>query len=236
MADLYERARPEYPPRAIAWLADKLELRPGRTALDLGAGTGKLTRALMQTGVRVIAIEPGDAMRAELRRAVPDAEALRGAAEAIPLPDGSVDAVAVGQAFHWFRHDEALPEIRRVLRSGGGLGLIWNDRDPDDPLHEELGGLLAPFVPPGRGGSESWTEPLLASTLFGPLEKARFTQVQDVDSDGLVERIASTSFVAAASEERRSALHAQLRDLVAARGGRVTLAYVTRVYVSRAAV
>src|SRR5947207_16006721 len=116
VADLYERARPGYPPEAIAWLAEQLDLRAGRTVLDLGAGTGKLTRALVATGAHVIAVEPGDAMRAELSRAVPEAQALCGAAEEIPLPDASLDAIAVGQAFHWFRHDEALPELHRVLR------------------------------------------------------------------------------------------------------------------------
>ena len=109
MADVYERARPEYPAEAVDWIAAKLDLRPGRTVLDLGAGTGKLTRALIPTGARVIAVEPGDAMRAELERAVPSALALRGSAEAIPLGDNTVDAITVGQAFHWFRHDERFP-------------------------------------------------------------------------------------------------------------------------------
>jgi len=124
VAGLYERARPEYPGAAIAWLAQKLDLREGRTVLDLGAGTGKLTRALLTTGARVIAVEPGDAMRAELVRGLPGAEALRGAAEQIPVHDASVGAVAVGQAFHWFRHDEALPEIHRVLTADGVVSLI----------------------------------------------------------------------------------------------------------------
>ncbi len=138
VADLYERARPGYPPEAVAWIADRLELRPGRTVLGLGAGTGKLTRALLETGARVIAVEPGDAMRAELERAAPGAEALRGSAKDIPLPNASVDAIAVGQAFHWFRHDFAIPELHRVLRAGGGVALLWNSRDPDAPLHQEI--------------------------------------------------------------------------------------------------
>jgi len=119
VADLYERARPGYPQEAIDWVAGKLGLGSSSTVLDLGAGTGKLTRALIETGARVIAVEPGAAMRAELELALPDVEALRGAAEDIPLPDQSVDCVAVGQAFHWFRHDEAMPELHRVLRPGG---------------------------------------------------------------------------------------------------------------------
>jgi SAM-dependent methyltransferase len=235
VAELYERARPEYPPAAIEWLAQKLDLRPGRTILDLGAGTGKLTRALLTTGARVIAVEPGDAMRAELVRVLPGAEALRGAAEQIPLQDAGVDAVAVGQAFHWFRHDEALPEIHRVLGADGALALIWNERDRDAPLQQELTRLIGPFVPAGRPGPESWTDPLAASNLFGPVEEARFPFAQTLDEDALVARVLSISFIAAAAPERRAELEAQLRALVRERGGSVEFPYVTSVNVSRAA-
>ena len=126
---------PGYPDEAVAWVAERLGIGPGRDVLDLAAGTGKLTRQLVPLGARIVAVEPIDAMRAELERAVPAVEALAGTAEAIPLPDGSVDAVTCAQAFHWFRADEAVREIRRVLRPGGGLALLWNGRDLDDPKH-----------------------------------------------------------------------------------------------------
>ena len=174
MADVYERARPEYPAEAVDWIATKLDLRPGRTVLDLGAGTGKLTRALIPTGARVIAVEPGDAMRAELERAVPSAVALRGSAEAIPLGDNTVDAITVGQAFHWFRHDEAIPELHRVLRRGRSIALVWNSRDHDAPLHQEVGELIAPFVPADRPPAEQWPLALEESPLFGALEERQF--------------------------------------------------------------
>jgi ubiquinone/menaquinone biosynthesis C-methylase UbiE len=234
VADLYERARPEYPAEATAWLAERLDLREGRDVLDLGAGTGKLTRALVQTGAHVIAVEPGDAMRAELVRAVPDAEALRGAAENIPLPDASVDAVTVGQAFHWFRHDEALPELRRVLRPGGGVGLLWNMRDQESPLQRVVNDLIASLVPPARAVAGDSSRILAESDLFGPLEERRVTFVQQLDADALVQRIASISFVAAASAEQRGRIEQQLRELVAENGGVVAFPYVTDVYVSRA--
>ena len=234
VAGLYERARPEYPGAAIEWLAQKLDLREGRTVVDLGAGTGKLTRALLTTGARVIAVEPGDAMRAELVRGLPGAEALRGAAEQIPVHDASVDAVAVGQAFHWFRHDEALPEIHRVLTADGALGLIWNARDRDDPLQQEVTRLIEPFVPAGRPGSESWIDPLAGSDLFGRAEEARFPFAQELDEDALVARVLSISFVAAATPERRAELEAQLREVAREVGGSVDFPYVTSVYVSRA--
>src|ERR687892_898838 len=125
----YERGRPTYPPEALALLARILRLEPGRTVLDLAAGTAKLTRALVPTGARLVAVEPVAAMRAKLAESLPEARVLAGTAERIPLVDGSVDAVAVAQAFHWFDGDEALAEIHRVLRPGGRLGLVWNMRD-----------------------------------------------------------------------------------------------------------
>jgi SAM-dependent methyltransferase len=234
VAGLYERARPEYPQEAVAWVAARVGLGSGSTIVDLGAGTGKLTRALLATGGRVIAVEPGDAMRAELERALPEVEALRGAAESIPLPDGSVDCVAVGQAFHWFRHDEALPELHRVLRPGGGLALLWNSRDHEKPVQKEVGDLISPFVPPGRPGPQHWADALRESTLFTAPEETHFPWTQQLDADGLAARIGSVSFVAAASPEARAELDTRLREVAARLGGVVDFPYVTDVYVSRA--
>ena len=232
VADVYERARPGYPTEAVAWIADRLDLRERRTVLDLGAGTGKLTRALLETGARVIAVEPGDAMRAQLERAAPAAETMRGSAEDIPLPAGTVDAITVGQAFHWFRHDEAIPELHRVLRPGGGVALVWNLRDPDNPLQKEIGELIAPFVPLARPDAEEWPRPLRESELFGPLEEQRFSFVQELDPDTLAERIASVSFVAAASADARRELDAAIRRVAEKLGGLVAFPYVTAAYVS----
>jgi SAM-dependent methyltransferase len=235
VADAYERARPEYPAEAVSWLAEKLGLAAGRTVLDLGAGTGKLTRALLPTGARVIAVEPGERMLAELRRAVPEAEALLAAAEAIPLPDGSVDAITVGQAFHWFRHDEAVPEMRRVLSPGGSVALIWNSRDQERPLQRDLSELIRPLLPPDRPPVGHSVKALDESELFGPVERRTFPFLQQLDADGLVDRMASVSFVAAAAPDARAELERGLREIVAAEGGSVEFAYVTEVYVSRAA-
>jgi SAM-dependent methyltransferase len=234
VADLYERARPEYPQEAVAWVASKLGLGGSSTIVDLGAGTGKLTRALLATRGRVIAVEPGDAMRAELERALPDVRALRGAAESIPLADDSVDCVAVGQAFHWFRHDEALPELYRVLRPGGGLALLWNSRDQDMPVQQEISDLISPFVPPDRPGPERWPRLVERSALFTQPEEAHFPWVQQLDADGLAARIGSISFVAAAPPDARAELDARLRTVAARLGGVLDFPYVTDVYVSRA--
>lgn len=144
-AGVYERGRPGYPAAAVQRMVERLELRPGRTVLDLAAGTGKLTRLLVPTGANVIAVEPLLEMRAELERRVPRVAALAGTAERIPLDDAYVDAVTVASAFHWFDAERALREIRRVLRPGGGVALLWNARDERDPVQAALTGIVAPL-------------------------------------------------------------------------------------------
>jgi protein-L-isoaspartate O-methyltransferase len=152
-ADVYERTRPEYPPDAVAWLADRLELRPESVVVDVAAGTGKLTRLLVPSGARVVAVEPLPEMRAQLREAVPGVEALEGTAEAPPLPDACADAVTVAAAFHWFRRDEALAEFARVLRPGGRLAIVYNLRDPESELQQELSRMLELHGGNGSRGS-----------------------------------------------------------------------------------
>jgi ubiquinone/menaquinone biosynthesis C-methylase UbiE len=233
VADVYERARPSYPAETVAWLAERLDLRPGRTVLDLGAGTGKLTRSLVETGARVLALEPGDEMRAQLTAAVPEAEPVAAGAEAIPLADGSVHAATAAAAFHWFRLDETLPEIHRVLRPGGGLGLVWNRRDPDDALQRKVNELLQPLTPAGRRRRHrGWMEAIEASGLFGPLEEHTSAFADDLDGDALVERVRTISFVATAEGPERERLEAELRDLAEEAGGVVRFAYRTRAFVT----
>jgi ubiquinone/menaquinone biosynthesis C-methylase UbiE len=229
VAPLYERVRPTYPDEAVNWLADRLGIDVTSTVLDLGAGTGKLTRAFVGRTARVIAVEPGPEMLAQLRRAVPEAVAMLGAAEAIPLPDDTVDAVVCGQSFHWFRVEEAVPEIRRVLRPGGGLGLIWNIRDPGDPIQKAITSLLDRVVPPGRPSISASVAAFVGRT-FGEVEKHAVPFEQELDAEGLVGRIFSISFVEAASEPSRRELEVGLRGLVAAHGGRISFRYVTEVF------
>src|SRR5262249_58261666 len=142
-------------------------------------------------------------MLAELIRGLPTAEPVSGAAEAIPLENGSVDGIAVGQAFHWFRHDQALPEMRRVLRSGGGVSLIWNARDPDVPVTLELNELLADFVPPHRAAPGKWSDQLRESDLFGPLEERRFRFAAPLGAGTFAGRSMSIRFVAAGPPPRQ---------------------------------
>jgi len=231
-AERYERGRPLYAGDAVAWLAKRIGIGPGRRVLDLGAGTGKLTRQLVAVGADVVAVEPGAAMRAQLERVVPGAEALAGSAEEIPLPDASVDAVTAGQAAHWFRHDEAFREIHRVLRPCGGVGLLWNEWDEDDPLQLEIKQALAPFRPPrpeiDRDGPPAWRASVDALPLFGPVEERRFPHVIHTDADGIVEWVSSTSpFIMAAPEDQAS-IEALVRE--AARGGPCDLVLATRTF------
>jgi len=228
-ADVYERGRPDYPAAAIAWLVERLALRPGRTLVDLAAGTGKLTRLLVRSGADVIAVEP----LAALRALIENARVLEGTAEAMPLPDASADAVTVAQAFHWFRAEEALAEIHRVLRPGGGVALVWNTRDERDPLHAAVSELLGPLEGDApRRHKRDWGEVVDASGLFTPTERAAFDHEQLVDEDGFVERFTSISFVAAAPDDARAQVEARLRDLARETGAPIRLPYVTELYVA----
>lgn len=148
-AGLYARLRPGYPAAAL-----ELAVPAGASrVLDLGAGTGKLTGPILAGGIQVVAVEPLQAMLAELRRRFPAALAVSGTAEHIPLADGTVDAVLVGQAFHWFDPAKALPEMARVLRPGGALSLLWNHDDDTDPLVREVQSALDDAGRPAGGST-----------------------------------------------------------------------------------
>ena len=227
-ADAYDRARPDYPPAAVAWLAERLGLRPGRTVVDLAAGTGKLTRPLAATGAEVVAIEPVAEMRARIGDAA--ARSLDGTAEAVPLPDASADAVMVAQAFHWFDGPAALAEIHRVLRPGGALALVWNRRPLENPVHAAIERIIAPYrgdAPAHRSGA--WRAAFDATTLFGPLEERTFAHSRPHDADALADRVGSTSFVAALDDGPHAEVIAAVRALAAE--GAVDVPYVCEVLV-----
>ena len=231
-ADLYERVRPSYPGEAIGWLADRARLVPGTTVVDVGAGTGKLTRLLIATGARVVAVEPLAEMRAALSAAVPGADVVEGTAEELPLPDGVADVVTCAQAFHWFALDQALPELHRVLAPDGLLVLIWNTRDLEDPLQDAIEDLQSPFrATVASQRHDAWRPPLEASPLFGTIEQRSFRNDQLVSVDDVVERVASTSFVAVLAEDERAALLGRVRALVAHHERPFSFPYRTDVYV-----
>ncbi len=228
-AEEYERGRPGYPTAAIDLLAAELRLRPGSTAVDLAAGTGKLTRGLIRTGAQVIAVEPVPGMRAQLARAVPAAEVLAGTAEAIPLADDSADAVLVAQAFHWFDTPAAAREIHRVLRPGGGLGVIWNVWDESVgwvARMQELVGAYRGNTP--QRGTSAWREQLLATELFTPFSDRTFANVVQAGIDVLLARTASISFIATLPETERVEVLDGVRAVVGDQG-ELEMPYVTHV-------
>jgi SAM-dependent methyltransferase len=235
-ADAYERGRPGYPPEAVAHMASELGLGPGATVLDLAAGTGKLTRMLAATEATVIAVEPVEAMRRVLVAALPGVEVLEGTAEAMPVADGAVDAITVAQAFHWFDAERAFADIHRALRPGGGLGLIWNMFDTSV---EWVAAMQALVHIHRRGepqyGRSGWREALGASGLFGPVTEGTFGLVQELDTDGLLARIGSTSYIATLPDADRAQLFNEIRALVADLPRPLSLPYRTDTFVTRRA-
>jgi len=230
----YERARPEYPAPAVDWLVGQLGLdaRPGARVLDVGAGTGKLTRPLIERGLRVVAVEPIAGMRTVLERTAPSADVRAGRAEALPLADGEVDAIVVGQAFHWFASAEVLDEFARVVRHGDRLGLVWNRRDLEQPLHAAIHQLIAPYrrTTPAHGG-DAWRAAFTDAAPFTPAAEQRFVFKQRLDADGVVDRVLSISFIAALPEHDRGVVEARVREL--AGSSPPELAYSSEVFIYR---
>ncbi|HWC37109.1 MAG TPA: class I SAM-dependent methyltransferase, partial [Acidimicrobiales bacterium] len=202
--------------------------------VDLAAGTGKLTRLLLPTGARVVAVEPVAAMRETLARVVPDAEILEGTAAAMPLPDGSADAVTVAQAFHWFSTAEALAEIHRVLRADGRLALVWNRRDLNAPVQAALDEMISRHrgdVPTHRSGR--WKSAFETTDLFGPLEEHLVPYHQELDRLTLVDRVMSTSVMAALPDAERRRAVADVEAVAARHPEPIRIDYTTQVYVCR---
>jgi SAM-dependent methyltransferase len=225
----YDRGRPGYPAAAVDLLCDRLDVRPQRRILDVGAGTGKLTRELVERGADVVAVEPTAGMRRELRATLPGVEVLAGTAETLPLPDASVDAITAAQAFHWFDVDRALPELHRVLRPDGTLAVVFNRRDLTTPVQAALDAMLAA----DRGDTPSWathdwTASLGGSAWFAPAELHTFPHVQQLEADAFLARVTSISFVARLADDDRARVVAAAERLFAthADDGRIAMHYV----------
>lgn len=201
-AQVYDRARPGYPVDAVRAALPRDAIR----VLDLGAGTGKLSAVLVDLGLDVVAVEPDDAMRALLPAR---AEALPGTAEQIPLADGSVDAVLAGQAFHWFDPARALPEMARVLRPGGTVGLLWNLRDTTVDWVRAVGELWGDDAADRLDGSQPFTA---GHGLSAP-ELQEFAHVQAMDADTLVDLAGSRSAVLTRPDDERRQVLEQVRAL-----------------------
>lgn len=237
-AAAYDRARPSYPDAAVARVTGELGVGKESVVLDLAAGTGKLTRALERVACRVIAVEPSGEMRALLSRSASGVQVLAGTAESLPVPDGSIDAVLVGEAFHWFRTAEAGVEIARVLRPAGGLGLLWNrpnwseEANPWLPAMRELLDPYREAAGPWPGARGHW-EPVLADTgRFDPPVRGEVENLQRLSADDFVVLVSSWSWIANLRRSERGAVLARVRGLVGSQA-EIALHYVTETYTMR---
>jgi SAM-dependent methyltransferase len=240
-ADVYEKSRPEYPSAAVDWLLPA----DAKTVLDLGAGTGKLTRALAARGLDVVAVDPSPNMLDQLRDAVPEALVRQGTAEDIPLGDASMDAVLVAQAWHWVDQDLALPSVARVLKPGGTLGLVWNLRDERVPWVARLTEVMHPapgetFVESGEirrgpfGRVDEETGELKRGS-FGPIEKATFEWTREFTRAELLDLARSRSYYITANSEEQERIIDGIGELLDTHPDltghdSVTMPYVTHAF------
>jgi SAM-dependent methyltransferase len=218
-ADAYERARPSYPPDAVAWIVDALGIARGRDVADVAAGTGKFTRLIAPTGAWIVAVEPVEGMRARLPR-MPTTSAT---AERLPFRDGSLDAITVAQAFHWFDAPAAFAEFHRVLRPGGRVALVWNARDRSVPWVNAVWSIMDRVEKraPWRNHDE-WRESAFVRATgsefdnpwFGDLHEATFRHEQILSPADVVERVRSVSHVAVLPPDRREAVLDEVRTLL----------------------
>mgnify|MGYP001204061000 CR=1 FL=1 len=221
-ATAYAEHRPDYAQAAVRWALGRA---PGPRVLDLGAGTGKLTATLVALGANVIAVEPDPAMLTELRRALPTVRALPGRAEALPLPDASVDAVLAGHALHWFDIDVAGPEIARVLVPGGILAGLWNVIDNRVDWVAELARVSGSAAIGPRDTASNWRAETADAHLpniglvarFGSPEQAEFPHGQRRTADSLVATIATRAGILVMPEQEQEATLGGIRAFLASR-------------------
>ncbi len=235
-ADVYAASRPTYPDAALDWLGDRLSVGRDSQVVEVGAGTGLFTRLLLDTGASVVATDPVPEMLAHLASTLPGVATAVATADALPLSDGSVDAVICATAFHWFATPQVLAEFHRVLRPGGSLGLIWNVRDTAVPWVRQLSGITDRHQDDApRQKSQAWRD-VFPAPGFAPLHETviRYDHV-GTPEDVIIGRTLSTSFIAALPDDRRAAVVEEVRAMIAETpelAGRDTVAfpYLTKAY------
>ena len=218
-AAAYDAGRPRYWPEVAELLVERLGLAKGAPVLELGAGTGQLSGALIGAGLDLTAVEPLGPTRELLSEAIGAERVLEGRAERIPLSSGSVEAVFAADAFHWFDEARAMPEIKRVLRPGGGVAILRMVAQIDEPWTKELGETLMQTRPEHPAfGERGPAAALEEDAAFGELFEASMTSPATSDRQQLLAWIASFSWVAVLDAEERSALLARVEELLASNG------------------
>lgn len=220
IAEAYERGRPEYSAETAAWLLDGQDTDRPLEILELGAGTGKLTRALVALGHVVHATDPDEGMLDVLARTVPQARTAQASAESIPYPDRMFDVVVAAQSFHWFDAEQTLPEIARVLRPTGQVALVWHERDVKIPWVRRFGHVLgqggsghsgAGQDSAGQGGAVDAVEPLIASRHFGVVNDAAFKNWQHINAESVLDLALSRAAIASLPAEGRAQKLAEVK-------------------------
>jgi SAM-dependent methyltransferase len=232
----YERVRPSYPTRALAVLADALDLKAGQRVADLGAGTGKFTRLLALTGAKVVAVEPVPAMRERLTEILPQVQCVAGIAEATGLPNASVDAVVAAQAWHWFDGAAALTEIERITGPSGRLGLVWNTLDVTVPWVAAYSRIYQTWrtdeLPVHTDGA--WRAAFEGRRGWKALNSAHVANPYMTDREGVLGQALTSSRISTLSDEAREEIRRELLAVLdrypETRGERIEIPYVTDIY------
>lgn len=230
-AGAYAKARPDYPVDAVAHIIAQLGINSASVIADVGAGTGKLTQALVPTGAKIYAVEPLDAMRSKI--ALPGVETIAASAEAIPLPDGALDGITVAQAFHWFDGPRAVAEFARLLERDGKVALIWNQRDLRVPWIAAIEAIVKPYenIQPHDRLHET-AAVFTPERGFTQLVERDFEHTHQLDHEGVVTRVASISYIANLDADEQRRVFDRVRTEIASLPETVDFAYRTRVQIT----
>jgi ubiquinone/menaquinone biosynthesis C-methylase UbiE len=228
---LYNAARPGYPPEAMDFFVDAFRLNDASHVLDLGAGTGIFARQLLNRVGRLTAVEPSESMRATFAIETPGVQVLDGSDVAIPLGDHEVVAVFAAQAFHWFDAPRALKEIHRVLMPGGGLGLIWNERDTEVPWIRELNHAMLWDVRQPYDAEMDF-EAIVSAGPFRDVHRVTYRHAQPLNHDQVLQRVLTTSYITLMGDVERAALIDDVSTVLSQLPDPVEMPYASNVYVA----
>ena len=211
----YQTGRPSYPKAVRIWLADTLQITPAMNVVDLGAGTGKFTRILVDTNATIIAVEPVAEMLAQLQSSLPTVQSIQAAATQVPLADESVDVILCAQAFHWFASSEALAEIKRILKPQGRLGLVWNVRDESCDWVAHLTRIMTPYEDGTPRFHEGRWREFFPADGFSELQEQVFDHAHNGSFQNVViDRVMSVSFIAALPDSEQAKVRQQITEMV----------------------